>query len=104
MAGAPLGNQNSAKGSSWNEAIRRAILRAKQKGGRNALDKAAEQLVQAAMDGQEWAIKELGNRIDGKSVQGVIDYTPPPEKPPTLNVNFQLGGPGAAVPAPTRGS
>lgn len=94
MAGAPLGNRNSAKGTSWNDALRRAIARAKDSNDRDALDQAADKLVAAAMKGDEWAIKELGNRIDGKSIQGVIDYTPPPVNPPVLLIGFELGGPG----------
>lgn len=88
--GGQPGNTNAAKGSTWNDAIRRAMLKR-----RNALDKAAEQLLAKAEQGEEWAIKELGNRLDGKSVQGIIDYTPPPEKPPVLNIGFTIGGPGA---------
>jgi len=101
MAGGQPGNQNAAKGATWNDAIRRALARAAaQKAedprqARATLDDIADRLIKAAADGDEWAIKELGNRLDGKSIQGVIDYTPPPVNPPVLNISFSRGGPGA---------
>lgn len=96
--GGQPGNNNAGRGSTWNNAIRKALERAQTdpKRAKATLDKIAEKLVDAAANGDEWAIKELGNRIDGKSIQGVIDYTPPPVNPPVFNgINFDRGGPGA---------
>lgn len=64
MAGAPKGNQNAAKTKVWSEAIRKAIVQ-----DRTALDRLAKSLIAAAEQGDMAAIKEIGDRLDGKSVQ-----------------------------------
>jgi len=64
--GAPVGNQNAVKENRrWSEALNRAIA---QDDGKR-LRTAAEKLLDQAADGQAWAIKELADRLDGKSVQ-----------------------------------
>ena len=65
MAGAPFGNQNARKGKSWLEALRLEI--AVDDGVR--LQKAACQLLNKAAEGDLSAIKELADRLDGKSLQ-----------------------------------
>ena len=63
--GAPLGNTNSSRNNRmWADTIRRVIA---QSDG-EALRRVAEALVQKAQEGDISAIKELGDRIDGKSV------------------------------------
>jgi hypothetical protein len=63
--GAPLGNTNSSRNNRmWADTIRRVIA---QSDG-EALRKVAEALVIKAQEGDISAIKELGDRIDGKSV------------------------------------
>jgi hypothetical protein len=63
--GAPLGNTNSNRNNRmWADTIRRVIA---QSDG-DALRKAAEALLIKAQEGDISAIKELGDRIDGKSV------------------------------------
>ena len=64
MAGAPKGNQNAARGRVWREAIDRAIKR-----DREALNRVAKALITAAEAGDMQAIKELGDRLDGKPTQ-----------------------------------
>lgn len=64
--GAPKGNQNAARGRVWREAIDRAIKR-----DRKALDNVARALLTAAQAGDMQAIKELGDRLDGKAVQAI---------------------------------
>ncbi len=78
MAGAPLGNNNGAKGAEWRSAIKRALTRASERlgdgdeiGWRKGLDLAADKFVEATCDGEAWALKELGDRVDGKPKQGV---------------------------------
>lgn len=70
--GAPIGNQNGRKGKVWSDAIRRAI---REKGhGEDFEAKVASiaaQLVDAALIGDMQALKEIGDRLDGKSPQGV---------------------------------
>ena len=63
--GAPVGNTNSSRNNRmWADTIRRVIA---QSDG-EALRKVAEALVLKAQEGDISAIKELGDRIDGKSV------------------------------------
>jgi hypothetical protein len=63
--GAPIGNTNSSRNNRmWADTIRRVIA---QSDG-EALRKVAEALVLKAQEGDISAIKELGDRIDGKSV------------------------------------
>lgn len=65
MAGAPIGNRNAVKNKLWAETLRRAI--AQDSGDR--VRKAAEKLLDSAAQGEQWAIKELADRLDGKSAQ-----------------------------------
>ena len=68
MAGAPIGNNNSNKSNRlWGDTIRRAITQS----DADVLRKIAEALLTKASEGDMAAIKELGDRIDGKSMQAV---------------------------------
>lgn len=70
--GAPEGNENAKNGKIWQQAIKRALARKAESNVDKGLDKIADKLVDAAADkGDQWAIKEIGDRIDGKSVQAV---------------------------------
>jgi hypothetical protein len=64
-AGAPLGNQNSIKNNRlWAETIKRVVIQ----GDGETLRRVAETLIQKAQEGDIAAIRELGDRLDGKSV------------------------------------
>ena len=65
--GAPLGNTNASKSKPFWHAIDRACA---QEDGKR-LRKAAEKLLDAAAAGEDWAIKELGDRLDGKPAQAI---------------------------------
>ena len=65
MAGAPIGNKNACKGKVWADALHRAI--AQDQGNRVRL--AAEKLLDEASRGQQWAIRELADRLDGRPRQ-----------------------------------
>ena len=65
MAGAPFGNNNATKNKLWSDTLRRAI--AQDRGDR--VRQAAERLLDEAAKGEQWAIKELADRLDGKSIQ-----------------------------------
>lgn len=79
MAGAPIGNQNAHAGKLWRDAIRRALA----KTGREAdpegdgaawergLTVVAEKFVNACVAGEPWALRDIGDRIDGKPAQSV---------------------------------
>lgn len=69
--GAPIGNQNAAKGREWTEAIRHALLTYETKDvqRKQALNKIAMKVVENALEGQKDAWQEIGNRLDGKPIQ-----------------------------------
>jgi hypothetical protein len=72
MAGAPEGNTNSSKDNRlWANTIRRAV--AQSDGDR--LRKIAEALLDKAAEGDISAIRELGDRLDGKAQQYVEQRT-----------------------------
>lgn len=67
-AGAPKGNTNSSKSNRlWADTIRRVVTQGKT----DKLRKIAEKLVEMAEKGDMAAIKEVGDRIDGRSVQAI---------------------------------
>ena len=69
-AGAPIGNENAKRRRVWADAIRRALARhAEGQGVEAGLDKLADRLVDAAASGDPWALKEIGDRLDGKPTQ-----------------------------------
>lgn len=69
---APVGNQNAAKAKRWQSAITRALAKVSDGQGVEAgLDKLAAQLVACALGGEQWALKEVGDRMDGKPAQAL---------------------------------
>lgn len=67
MAGAPQGNQNAAKAKVWSDAIRKYAIQ------NGTLDKAAKKLCEMACEGDMAALKELGDRLEGKAVQSIAN-------------------------------
>lgn len=65
--GAPLGNRNAGKSKPFWHAIDRAIA---QEDGKR-LREAAEQLLNLAAAGEQWAVRELADRLDGKPAQEI---------------------------------
>lgn len=66
--GAPVGNKNAAKENRlWSETIRRALVQ----GRAERLRKLAEVLIDKAAGGDVGALKEIGDRLDGKPAQAV---------------------------------
>jgi hypothetical protein len=70
-AGAPKGNQNAASKKPWAAAIERALAKRSLKSKRDALDDLAEKLLKACDKGDVTALKELADRMDGKSIQHI---------------------------------
>jgi hypothetical protein len=68
---APVGNQNAKKAKIWEQAIKRALARKANSTVDKGLDALADKLIEAGMSGDPWALKEIGDRVDGKSVQQV---------------------------------
>lgn len=62
---APSGNQNAKKGKAWFDALRKECVQ------RNALEDIAKVVVEKALAGEQWAIQEIGNRMDGKPAQAL---------------------------------
>jgi len=70
--GGQPGNNNATKGKPWRDAINRALKKRSVTGRAAALEEIAEKMLQAAELGEPWAIKELGDRIEGKPAQAII--------------------------------
>lgn len=70
--GGQPGNQNAAKPKRWANAIDKALENRCKSDGQAALVNLAEVMLKAAEQGEAWAIKELGDRLDGKSAQSVV--------------------------------
>lgn len=68
MMGAASGNQNARKGR-WAEALAAAVEVEDPVTRKRKLDAIADRLVTKAVDGDIQAIRELGDRIDGKPTQ-----------------------------------
>lgn len=70
-AGAPEGNSNAKKGREWTAAIRNALAHYSGAGATEGMNKIAKKLIDAAENGDAWALRELGDRIEGKPAQVV---------------------------------
>lgn len=70
---APQGNQNAKKGKDWEAALRHALNH--YEGGQvargQALRQIATRVVEKAIEGDQAAIQEIGNRLDGKPTQAI---------------------------------
>lgn len=67
--GAPTGNKNSSKNNRlWAETIRRAVVQADP----DRLRRIAEALLDKAEGGDINAMREIGDRLDGKSAQMIV--------------------------------
>lgn len=73
--GAPKGNQNGRKAKIWEQALKRALARYAGSTVDAGLDKLADRMVKAAMEGDDAAsvmiAEKIGDRMDGKPVQAV---------------------------------
>jgi hypothetical protein len=68
--GNPTGRGNAER--PWREAIQRAVKRRLEgKDSPQALDKLADAIVSAGLAGDIAALREIGDRLDGKPAQGV---------------------------------
>jgi hypothetical protein len=63
--GAPKGNDNAKKGRLFFEQLRKELVQEDS----IKLRKIARKLVEAAQDGEPWAVKEIMDRVDGKAIQ-----------------------------------
>jgi hypothetical protein len=67
--GAQPGNQNAAKQKVWSDALRKAIVQG------DHLSKLADALILKALEGDVSAMKELGDRLEGKVTQQIEQTT-----------------------------
>ena len=70
--GAPKGNRNAANAKLWNAAIHRALDEKSRVDGKAALDALAMKLIRKCEEGDLSALKEFGDRIEGKPAQALI--------------------------------
>lgn len=84
--GAPKGNTNAAKSGMWRQTLDRAIA---QDDGKR-LRRAAERLLTLAAKGEQWAVKELGDRLDGKCAQ-MMTLMGDPNNPLEFRKRFDFG-------------
>jgi hypothetical protein len=70
---APTGNQNAARAKVWRAAIERALERRSQSrtDGIKEIDALADKLLTLVSQGDLGALKEFGDRIDGKPAQAI---------------------------------
>lgn len=79
--GAPQGNNNAGRNKPFWRAIDRAIV---QDDGKRLRD-AAEKLLDLAAQGEQWAVRELADRLDGRPAQALTDSNGDP-----LTITFML--------------
>lgn len=61
----------------WRDAIHRAVKRVEKGDKDKRLEKLADKLVAVALEGDVSALKEIGDRLDGKPTQQVDHGLPP---------------------------
>jgi len=71
---APIGNRNAAKGRYWAKVLRETLYDFTEnnieKG--TAIKVIAANVVRMAIEGDQWAITEIGNRLDGKPAVAIV--------------------------------
>lgn len=71
MAAAARGRPTGSGDKIWRDAVRLAALR-KTAGDVRALDRLADKLIDLALEGDVAALKEIGDRLDGKAAQQLV--------------------------------
>jgi hypothetical protein len=69
---APLGNQFAAKAKEWEQSLKRAMARRADGDFRKTLDCIADRVIDQALEGDDKAWREIGDRIDGKVPQAIV--------------------------------
>lgn len=81
---APIGNQNAAKAKIWSAAIQRALEKRSRLEQKDAIDALAEKLLGLCDEGDLGALKELGDRLEGKPSQMIGIGQDPDAAPVTV--------------------
>ena len=69
--GAPVGNNNAAKARVWTAAIERALAKRSKVEQKEMLDDLADKLIDKCLEADLAALKEIGDRLEGKPVQSI---------------------------------
>lgn len=77
--GGQVGNQNARKGRVWTQAIERALEKRSRADQIEALDVLAEKLLAKCDEGDLGALRELGDRLEGKAATIIAGDS---ERPP----------------------
>lgn len=94
--GAPVGNKNAAKAKVWHAAILRALDKRGAGDRVAALDELAGKLLDLVATGDLQALKEFGDRLDGKPAQAIVgDDDLPPIRTVTRIELVDLDGSGS---------
>lgn len=67
--GGQIGNKNAAKAKVWSDAVRLEAMKT------GKIQQAAQKLVDMACEGDMAALRELGDRLEGKAVQSIANDT-----------------------------
>lgn len=70
--GGQPGNNNAERGKRWRDAIAKAIEERSRQRKVDAIEQLAEKLLSQCDEGNIVALKELGDRLDGKAAQSVM--------------------------------
>lgn len=100
-SGGQPGNNNGARGTIWRDAVIRALERRSRIKQRAEIDALADTLLDMALDRDLGALKEIGDRLDGKPKQQVsVDG---PEEGQGLIVRVVYGAEAPPIPIPIDG-
>lgn len=69
---APIGNSNASGKQDADRPFRAALRRAIAQDDGLRIRQAAEQLLDLAAGGEQWAVRELADRTDGKPSQAIV--------------------------------
>ena len=97
----PVGSTND---KSWRAALARAVnRRVDGRGSPKKLDMIADKCADEAMNGESWAVREVGDRLDGKPAQAIA-IKGDPDSPVIFNLRLGDGmidgGPVLVGPSP----
>ncbi len=90
---APKGNQNALKAKIWSAAIMRALERRNQPNGIEEIDRMADRFLDLVASGEQWAMIEFGNRLEGKPPQALV-HSGDDGAPVRVDANVRLVKPG----------
>ena len=84
----PVGSTNE---KSWRYALVKAVnRRTSGKGNPKKLDMIADKCADQAMNGESWAVREVGDRLDGKPAQAIA-IKGDPDSPVVFNLRLGDG-------------